>query len=199
MDSCGCPAGRPLGAPHLPTCETAKQSAGDISGPAVVSIYRNLETGRPVVVPDEVASEAERDYRAWKKHTSGVSWGQIAEEELYDSPRQAAESVRRYLDEAVAVVQDFTREQMIADHVGRLQMLRQALWTGAMLGKTTSVMTVLAVEDRWVKAFGLDQADEDDAMGQTVVVVDQTYLDQLKAAAELQDAEEKGEPEANAG
>lgn len=188
-DSCGCPAGRPLGAPHLASCKMAESQP---TAPSLVSIYRNTETGRPVAVPDEIVTAAEREYRAWKSWTSGKSWSAIANEELYDSPQAAAEAVRRYLDEAVAVVKDFTREQVIADHLGRLQALREFLWTGAAAGKTTNVMAILAIEDRWTKAFGLDQVDAEDTTAQTVVVASPEYIANLQLAAEP-------EPQADAG
>lgn len=206
QDSCGCPAGRPLGAPHLPGCSQAvdkvppvlrDEPANVLAGPHpnVVQIYRNPETQRPVAVPDEIVSAAEREYRAWKLHTSGKSWAEVAATEGYDDARAASAAVRRYLDEAVAVVQDFTREQVIADHLGRLAMYRQALWAGATAGKTQHVMASLAVEDRWVKAFGLDQPDADGANQQTVVVIDSEgeYVRKLRAVAG------EPEPEASAG
>lgn len=202
QDSCGCPAGRPLGAPHLPGCKQAV----DVVPPAlrepqapppnVVQIYRNPETQRPVAVPDEIVSVAEREYRAWKLHTSGKSWTEVAATEQYPDARAASEAVRRYLDEAVAVVQDFTREQVIADHLGRLQMLRQALWAGAMAGKVQHVMASLHLEDRWVKAFGLDQPDADGANQQTVVVPSPEYVRELQLASGDLD---EPEPQASAG
>lgn len=203
-DSCGCPAGRPLGAPHLPECSLAGTAAADEAtvadiSPRLVSVFRNPETQRPVAVPEEIVSAAEREYRAWKAHTSGKSWVTIAAEEKYDSPEAARESVKRYLAEAVAVVQDFNREQIVADHVGRLALMRSYVWKGVEAGKTASIAQALAIEDRWVKAFGLDQETGEDAATQTVVVIDKEDRAYLQL---LQDADAEGNgttPEASAG
>jgi hypothetical protein len=62
--------------------------------------------------------------------------------------------------------------------------LRAALWDDATVArKPAAVMAVLAVEDRWVKAFGLDQPDAEDTGAQTVVVPSEDYLTQLRSAA----------------
>lgn len=192
-DRCGCPAGRPLGAPHLPTCEEA--SSQDVAGvelPKVVQLYRNPDTQQPIAVPDEIVSAAERDYAAWKTHTSGAPWTIVAEQHQYPSAEAAREAVSRYLEEAVAVIRGFTREQMVADHVGRLAAYRSALWTKAMQGNTQAIAMGLNIEDRWVKAFALDQADAEDTSGRTVVVASEEYIAELQAAAEA-------EPDAAAG
>lgn len=185
---CTCQATRPLGSDHMKPCPLAKDN--------VVQMYRNPETGRPVAVPDEIVAEAEREYRAYKAHCSGKTWRDIAIAEMYESADAAAAAVRRYLDEGRAVVQDFSRAEVVAAHLGRLMMLREAFWDEAMTEKKVSAgMFLLSVEDRWVKAFGLDQPDAEDTTVQTVVVPSEDYIRELQMAA---DAEEP-EPEADAG
>ena len=210
-DSCGCPAGRPLGAPHLPdvcslagtaTPQLSDEPAGEMAAPAarqrpqLVQVYRNPQTQRPVAVPDEIVSAAEREYRAWKLHTAGVSWNEIATREKYEDAQAAREAVKRYLEEAVAVVQDFSREEIVADHIGRLALMRHYAWKGVEAGKTASIAAALAIEDRWVKAFGLDQVEEGGANQQTVVVPSEEYVRELRLADEAGQGEA---PAASAG
>lgn len=185
-DVCGCPPSRALGTPHIPPCQLAEPTAGEDGQPeATVLVLRNPDTQRPVAIPDEVVSAAEREYRAYKAfRLEGKTWTEIAEQEGYESPAAAAAAVRRYLDEAVAVLKDFSREQIIADYVGRLDYYRAKLMPEIEKGKTAAIATALSVEDRWVKAYGLDQVTGEDATEQTVVVASPEYIAELQAAAE---------------
>lgn len=185
---CTCMATRPLGSDHMRPCPLAKDN--------VVQIYRNPETGRPIAVPDEVVTAAEREYRAYMAHIRGKTWTEVAAAEHYDSPEAAAAAVKRYLDEGRAVVQDFSRREVVAAHVGRLMAMRDAFWDAAVEEKKTSaLMGLLAIEDRWVKAFGLDVPDAEDTGVQTVVVAHDDYIKSLQEA----DRDPDAEPEADAG
>lgn len=178
-----CRARAPLGSDsHISTCPQFLTGLGS-AGEGRVLVLRN-EQDRPVAVPDEIVTEAEREYRAYKKHLAGKTWEQIATEEMYADAQAAAHAVKRYLDEGRAVIRDFTRQEIVAAHVGRLSALRAALWEDATTArKPQAVMAVLAIEDRWVKAFGLDQPDAEDTGTQTVVVPSEDYLTYLRNAA----------------
>lgn len=182
---CTCPPGRALGDDHVEPCSLAGTTR-------VVPIYRNPETGRPVAVPEEIVSEAEREYRAYLLHQRGKTWHEIAMAESYldaqnnPSGSIAAAAVQRYLDEGRAVVANFTRAEVLATEVAVLRAMREAMWDGATVSKKpTHVMAVLATHDRMVKVFRLDQADEDDMTVQTVVVPSEDFIASLRAVVPL--------------
>lgn len=190
-----CVARRPLGGDHLSSCPLWEFQDGPGETKKVVSIYRNEETGRPIAVPAEIVTEAEREYRAYQLHIGGMDWNEVALAEGYPSASAAAASVKRYLDEGRAVVQDFTRKEVIAAHVGRLMALRAAFWEEAITHKKVSAgMFLLNIEDRWTKAFGLDVPDSEDTTVQTVVVPSEDYVEQLRLA--VAEAEDAGEADA---
>lgn len=193
FEDCTCAGKRPLGsAKHLATCP--------LNDEKVVEIFRNGDTGRPVAVPDEVVSEAEREYRAYKAHLQGLHWEDIAHDEGYPSADAAAQAVRRYLQEGRAVVRDFGRKEIVAGVVGRLQEYRRAMWQGAVVeGKTTAMMALLAIEDRWIKVFGLDQAEAEDTHVQTVVVPDEGWLSSIRELVEAAEEAKAGDGQASAG
>ena len=174
---CSCPAGRPLGAEHTEPCALAGTAR-------VVQIFRNPETGRPIAVPDEIVTEAEREYRAYKLHVQGLTWREIADREHYPNGGAASEAVKRYLDEGRAVVGSFRRPEVMAVEIAVLRAMRAALWDDAtLLRKPAAVMAILGTVDRMVKLFGLDTADEADVTVQTVVVPSEDYIEQLRLAA----------------
>src|SRR5690348_13924498 len=88
-----------------------------------VLVFRGT-TGQPVVIPDAVATAAERAYRAYKMHIGGKSWQEIANEEQYPSARAAKADVDRYMDEASALVADRTARKMLNLEVARLDALQ---------------------------------------------------------------------------
>lgn len=192
-----CVGSQPLGSEnHISTCP---QFGGNLlpfmprNRAADETMVVRGADGRPAAVPDEVISEHERDWRAYKMHRAGKDWEEIARKELYESAAAAAASVKRYLDGGRAIMQEMTRAEIVADHVSRLQWMRSKLEAGIEAGKPASIMAGLAIEDRWVKAFGIDQQDEEGGAGaNTVVVPSEEYLEYLRHAS-------NGTPEASAG
>lgn len=175
-----CIARRPLGSDaHIPSCPCSdKKGTG-----GTVLVFRN-EAERPVAVPEDVVEEAERDYRAYKLWRQGLDWEEIAEREGYPTSDAAAATVKRYLDEGRAIMYELTRREIIADHVSRLRTYRAAMWDAGVIERKPAAMSqLLAIEDRWVKAFGLDQPDAEDNGVQTVVVPSAEYLEWLQKVA----------------
>lgn len=194
-----CRARRPLGSEsHLSSCPLFGSELGELTSlppraEGQVIAMRHPETGAPVMVPDDIATEAERDYRAYKKWQAGKDWETIAREDMYPSAEAAAASVQRYLAEGRAVIRDFSRREIIADHVARLMTYRSAMWqAGVTERKPQAMAQLLSIEDRWVKAFGLDQPDAEDQGIQTVVVPSESYIEYLRQLG-------SGESEADAG
>lgn len=190
--ACTCPPGRPLGADHRSSCPmweftNPDGSPRDAEAAAVleqarptVVVLRNPGTGRPVAVPEDVVSDAEREYRAYVHHRDGMNWADVASKEGYPTPAAAAAAVKRWLDEGRAVIQDWRRQEVLATEIDYVMSLRAALSDGVAVGKPSSVMAGLATHDRVMKAFGLDKPDTEDATVQTVVVVSEDYIRQLR-------------------
>lgn len=190
-----CRARRPLGSEsHISSCPMfgAELHYLPTRNPGETFVARSPVDHRPVAVPDEIISEAERDYRAYKLFRDGHSWHEIAEKEQYESAGAASASVKRYLETARVAIAELTRADIVADHVSRLMFARRGLVQGVKDGKPQSVMAFLAIEDRWVRAFGLDQPDAADAGTTTVVVPSEEYLEYLRRAAQAP-------PQADAG
>lgn len=194
-----CIARRPLGSEsHISSCPNfGSELSGEVHflprrNPGETFVTRTPE-GQVVGVPDEIISEAERDWRAYKLFRDGHTWQEIASKENYESAGAAAASVKRHLGQARLALAELVRADIIADHVSRLQFARKGLVAGVKEGKPQSVMAFLAIEDRWVKAFGLDVPDAEDQGVQTVVVPSDEYLEKLRQAAQ------PSQPEADAG
>ena len=140
--------------------------------PENVLVFRG-STGQPVVVPDAVATAAERAYRAYKLHIGGKSWQEIANEEQYPSSRAAKADVDRYMDEASALVADRTARKMLNLEVARLDALQTALWPAAMSGHVPSAALVMNIVMNRSRLVGLDPEkmnEELTASARTVVV-----------------------------
>lgn len=154
------------------------------SGEGEVLVFRG-PTGRPVAVPDEIVSEAEREYRAYTARLSGQSWAEIAVNEQWPSAEAAAAAVKRYLAEGKAVVGDLRRREALAMEMARLDALQSALWPQAMKGNVAHVGMALQVVNARVKLLGLEQATEEEAGAAETVVVpsDEGYLAALQRAA----------------
>ena len=78
---CTCAARRPLGADHLSSCPMWELDPIDerVQGPPkVVQIFRDTTTGRPIAVPEDIVTEAEREYAAYKLHVQSKDWTTIA-------------------------------------------------------------------------------------------------------------------------
>ena len=173
-DFCTCPAGRPLGMPHLQDCPEATGQ--------VIAMRGN--TGRPVLIPDEIASQVERAYKAYQLHLRGRSWELIALEEFWPSGNAVAAEVRTYLDEGRAVMAGFKRLEVLAVELARYDALLDGVWDEAIKGKVPSVMAALAISRQRITVLGLDQPSEDDVNAPTVVVPTEEYLAMLKSLNE---------------
>lgn len=174
-DFCTCPAGRPLGMPHLEGCPEKA---------AEVLVFRQPETGRPVAVPNEIVSEVERAYGAYQQRLRGWSWEKIAQVGMWPDAKSVAREVQLYLDEGKAVMAGFKRLEVLAVELARLDMLQDAVWDEAMNGKVPSVMAVLAIHKQRVSILGMDQPSEEGTVTPTVVVPSEDYIEQLRLQAE---------------
>lgn len=155
---------------------------------ASVLVFRN-GSGEPVVVPDEVATAAERAYRCYKHHLAGKSWAEIAVEEQYPSADAVAYDVKRYMEEAQSLVVHHTARQMLGLEVARLDALQSATWGAAMAGHIPSATFVLNVIKERSRLVGLDpekMAEENNQNMRTVVVPHDSagYIAGLQRAAE---------------
>ena len=156
--------------------------------PSNVLVFRN-NTGQPVAVPEDVVTASERAYRCHKMRIAGHSWEAIAQQEGYQTAKQAKYDVDRYLEEARSLVVESSQREMLTLEVGRLDALQSALWPQAMAGHVPSAGAVLNIITTRSKLVGLDpdkmaqQADE----ARTVVLVPHEsagYIESLQRAAE---------------
>lgn len=153
---------------------------------AEVIAFRN-SAGEPVVVPDAVATEAERAYRAYKLNRDGLDWHSIAEMEMYPSARAAKADVDRYLAEARALVVEKSAKEMLSLEMARLNhytfQLREGIEKGSIIAITEARHLVMA-RARLALALGASLT-EDNAGGRTVVIPgdDDGYVATLKEAA----------------
>lgn len=136
---------------------------------------------RPVAVPQEVVLEAQRPYRAYQAHEKGLTWEQIAAVEGYPSGRSVREDVRRYLTEGRALVQEWSRAELLSIEMARLDTLQAAIWDAAIGGKLPAVALVRDLIVTRIKMQKLDEtADEDSSKARTVVIMGET--DDFQAA-----------------
>lgn len=171
-DYCTCPAGRPLGMPHLKGCP---ESEGE------VLVFRQPDTGRPVGVPHDIVSAAERCFAAYEKKLKGQSWSRIAAEGMWPSAAACQAEVQRYLDEGRAALAVWKRTDIMMIWRDRLEMLFGSVVEEAEKGKVPSVMAALAIAKTAMTLEGLDSPDEGDKNVPTVVVPSEDFIEYLKS------------------
>lgn len=149
-----------------------------------VMMMRNRATNRPVMVPEDVAEEASRPYRAHQLRQLGTPWPEIAAELGYPSVAAVCTEVRLWRSEAAALVSNWTKQEMLQEEVARLDELQRASWPAAMAGDSRSVLSVLRIIETRSELLGLKQADAQ-AVQQTVVVTGDSsaYVEALRKAA----------------
>lgn len=152
-----------------------------------ILVFRN-SAGEPIAVPASVVTMAERAYRCYEHRLSGMSWSAIADLEGYVSASSAAADVRRYTEEAAALVSERSQREMLQLEVARLDELQRVVWPSAMAGSLPAVdMVRKLIADR-ANLLKLDAekiaADAVDT-SRTVVVQqsDDGYVRSLKAVA----------------
>jgi hypothetical protein len=158
--------------------------AKDKDGKRKVAVFRNRATDRPVMVPEDVAAEASRPYRAHRMRMEGAPWAEIASKLGYPTVAAVCAEVRLWRTEAIALVSQWTKQEMLHEEVARLDALQEASWAQAMTGDTRSVMSVLRIIEARADLLGLKQ-EEATAVQQTVVVTGDTaaYVETLRKAA----------------
>lgn len=149
-----------------------------------VLAFRQPSTGRPVVVPTDVATMAERPYRAYQMRLAGRGWKDVAEVEGYPSAQAARADVDRYMREGAALVSDWSRKQLLTFELDRLDQLQAALWPQAMAGHIPAVNTSLQLVLSRVKLLALDQPSAEDSATSPRTVVVPTDDDGWKSSLE---------------
>ena len=148
---------------------------------AEVLVFRGVD--RPIAVPKEIVLSAQKEYRAWEAHKSGKPWDVIAAEEDYPSAAAARQAVHRYLREGRALVTEWTRSEMLAVDVARIEALLSYTWPGAEAGKIPAIAMAHNLVMSHIKTLKLDEVvDEDADKARTVIVMDDNYLDALEQA-----------------
>lgn len=129
--------------------------------------------GRPVAVPHDVAYAAERPLRAYELKQTGMSWRQVALQENYPNGDAARLDVARYLKEGASLVADFTKKELLAMDVERLESLLRFCWSGASQGNPQLIGQAHGIVMSHVKLLRLDGdtgEDEGNGKGGTVIV-----------------------------
>lgn len=143
--------------------------------------------GNPVVVPSDIATEADRAYRAHKARIIGKSWDEIAHEEQWPSAAAAQAAVKRWQAEAAALVTASSQREHLELEVARIDALQAAIWPQAMMGHVPSATAALSMIVQRSRLIGLDpeKMNEDGETARTVVVPQESssYIDALKRAA----------------
>lgn len=154
---------------------------------ADVLAFRNT-SGEPVVVPTDVATEAERAFRAYKLNRDGLDWQSIANQEMYPSARAAKADVDRYLAEGRALVVEKSAKEMLNLEMARLNhytyQLKPGIDTGSIAALTEARHLVMA-RARLALALGASLTEGNEG-GRTVVVggtTEGSYVATLQEAA----------------
>lgn len=175
---CTCPAGRPLGAPHLSGCPDAEGQ---------VIVMRQPDTGRPVAVPHDVVTATDRAFAAWERKLEGWSWQRIADEGPgggWPTAQAAQTEVLRYLEEGRQALAGWKRTEITEMWRSRLEMLWEAAVPEARAGKVPSMMAALNIAKTAMTLERLDQPSEEDTNVPTVVVPSEDYIASLTQQAE---------------
>ena len=144
---------------------------------------------RPVVVPQEVAMDAERIYRCHVKKLSGMTWNEVARAEGFPNAASCRYQVERYLAEARDLVEQYTAKQMLANEIMLLDYLQTKLWTAVEIGDRQAIETVVKIAEKRVVWQNLEVKDDARVTEVHTIVVPgddyTTYLKQAAAKAEI--------------
>lgn len=150
-----------------------------------VLVFRN-NNGAPIAVPEDIVEENDRTFRAAQMQLQGASWKAIALAEGYVDANAAKSDVKRYRDEATALLTEHSRKDLLALEVARLDALQAAVWQQAMKGHLPAVNVVRDLIMSRIKVLQLDQpSQEEEITGPRTVVIPH---DDDEYAAELQRA-----------
>ena len=150
-----------------------------------VEVYPGAE--RPVAVPAEIVLAAQKEFRAYEAHQRGEAWDVIAIREGWPSANAARAAVRRYLTEGQVLAEDWTKAEMLALELAKLNRLRAAVWDSALEGKIPAVAMARQLTLDRIELLKLkDQADEDEQAARTVVVLgsEDDYVSTLQQVAQ---------------
>jgi hypothetical protein len=159
----------------------------DLAGGNVL-VFRNADS-QPVAVPSDVVTAAERAYRCYMDRVGGMSWVVIAEREGYPSASAAYYDVKRYMEEARALVVEQSQREMLTLEVARYDALQHAIWPQAMTGHIPSVLAAANIISKRTDLVGLDPDKMNEAADEarrTVVVPNDSagYIAAMQRAAE---------------
>lgn len=177
---CTCPSGRPLGSPHLPGCPDAEGE---------VLVFRSPDTGRPVGVPHDIVTAADRAFGAWEQKLEGKSWQWIADHSPgggWPTAAAAQAEVLKYLEEGRQALAGWKRAEITELWRSRLEMLWEAAVPEAKSGKVPSMMAALNIAKTAMTLERLDQPSEEGTNVPTVVIPSEEYIASLQAQGDVQ-------------
>lgn len=138
---------------------------------ATILVFRN-SVGDPIAVPQDIVEENDRTFRAAQMQLQGASWKAIALAEGYIDAAAAKADVKRYRDEAMALLTSHSRQELLALELARLDALQAAVWGQAMRGHLPAVNVVRDLIVTRVKIMQLDQpSPEESVTGPKTVVI----------------------------
>ncbi len=175
-----------VGSDHPSTSDKHETDCAWVTEGATVLVFRN-SGGQPVAVPEDVVTEAERPYRAYKLHMQGASWAEIARQEKYADAGAARYDVKRYIDEGKALVTTHTRRDQLQMEVARLDYAQSIAWQQMETGHLPALKEVVNIIMNRSKLLGLAEMVEDEggAEGPKTVIIpsSEDYEAELRRAA----------------
>jgi len=121
--------------------------------------------------------------KAHEKRLGGFTWRAVADEFGYSSEEDARQSVRAYLQRAVAQISKRTRQESLDRELDRLEILQSACWDMALSGDLKAIETSLKIISQRSKLMGLEQLSESAVTHQTILVsgTKDQFVDTLKS------------------
>lgn len=116
---------------------------------------------RPVVVPQDIAEEADRVYRCHMRHLSGESWAEIARSEGYPNISAVRGAVDRYLNEARDLMTAEVSKRMLQTEVDRLDYMQTKIWSQVENGDLDAIKVAITLGDKRVQWQNLTVKDDD--------------------------------------
>lgn len=195
VGGCGCREYDPsIGIEPDPYDETIRP-ASPPRPPETTMVIRDPETQRPFAVPDEVIAAAERPFRAYELHRAGGSWEDIAKAEHWPNAAAVQSAVKAYLNDGKAIWGDYTRQELRAQQVDRLEYFMSKFAPKATEGNLSAGDLVLKYIKELNKLFTLygDEAEDiGTAAPVTIVVTDEAYIADLKRAGDTSSSSRNG-------
>lgn len=142
------------------------------------------EDGQMVAIED-LETEEDRVYQAYRLHLRGVPWLIVAEQTGYANAKSAEVTVRNYIQRAGMEMDADRRQEMLTVQLDRINALIETQWTKAEMGDTKAADFCLRAIGQIGKYAGLEALHQKETQSSKTIVITGTQEDYVRALKQI--------------